>query len=345
MTDSLKTHLVIRADAGPRSGMGHVMRCLALAQAGIQQNRKVIFLSALENAGLERHISNEGCDVIQSTTEPGSSEDAETLCQIAGRNGAKWIVADGYHFGSSYQKQIKDAGYNLLYIDDTSQANHYYADLVLNQNLYADTSQYQNREPYTDLLLGTEYILLRREFLEISRPQREYSEAATNILVTFGGSDQRELIMMVVKAIMTLDIPTLCMKIMVGAEYLQQYEKQLDSQGNRIEIICNSANMAEHMSWADIAVSGAGSTCWELAYMGVPALVAVIADNQIRIAGELESYGCALNLGARNRISYDIVSSMVVKLLSSYELRSDMSRRCRKLVDGGGAGRVMSRLR
>ena len=50
-------------------------------------------------------------------------------------------------------------------------------------------SLYVQREPYTRLLLGPRYALLRREFVSWSHSEREIEEVARNILVMMGGSD------------------------------------------------------------------------------------------------------------------------------------------------------------
>ena len=71
---------------------------------------------------------------------------------------------DGYQFEASYQCELKHAGLKVLFVDDNGHAGGYAADLVLNQNPQATGSMYEQREPYTRLLLGTRYCMLRREF-------------------------------------------------------------------------------------------------------------------------------------------------------------------------------------
>ncbi len=167
--------LLIRADASPRRGTGHVMRGLALGQAW-QKTGLVLFAVSQCTPALEERLRGEGFEVRRSAVEPGSQADAQVTAALALQLGAAWVVVDGYQFGADYQRVIKSAGLRLLFLDDYGHADHYHANLVLNQNLGADAGLYARREPYTRLLLGVRYALLRREFLLYRDWQRAIPE-------------------------------------------------------------------------------------------------------------------------------------------------------------------------
>src|SRR5215216_4793334 len=156
--------LLIRADASAQIGTGHIMRCLALAQAWQAQGGAVTFatMKTLPDA-LQTRLQNEHIVLHLLDTKPGSADDAAQTAALAASLGAA-VVVDGYHFGGDYQYTLKSAGLKLLFIDDNVHADHYYADFVLNQNIYANEAMYANREPRTILLLGPRYVLLRLEF-------------------------------------------------------------------------------------------------------------------------------------------------------------------------------------
>ncbi len=84
--------------------------------------------------------------------------------ELAAAHRASWIVVDGYQFDIAYQRALKAAGLKVLVVDDGGRCGTYCADLVLDQNLDASEVAYSNREAYTRLLLGTRYVMLRREF-------------------------------------------------------------------------------------------------------------------------------------------------------------------------------------
>ncbi len=160
-----KNILLVRADANTHIGTGHVMRCLALAQAWQDNGGTVTFLMTPGSPSLEQRICSEGMNVLTSIEQPGSEEDATITAEIAKKSESSWVVVDGYQFGAEYQKILKAHNCRILFIDDYGHADHYYSDIVLNQNIYAGMSFYKNYEPYTRFLLGTKYALLRKEFL------------------------------------------------------------------------------------------------------------------------------------------------------------------------------------
>jgi UDP-2,4-diacetamido-2,4,6-trideoxy-beta-L-altropyranose hydrolase len=103
--------------------------------------------------------------------------------------------------------------------------------------------------------------------------------------------------------------------------------------------------MAELMAWAEIAVGAAGSTSLELAFMGLPALLVVTADNQRPLAECLSNYGSAVDLGRSEALDETELARRVQALAESRTTRESMTSAGRHLVDGYGASRVVQRLR
>ena len=102
---------------------------------------------------------------------------------------------------SSISGALKAAGRKLLVVDDTGHAGVYAADLVLDQNAHATEKLYQCREPYSKLLLGSRYALLRREFRPWREWKREIAPVARKVLVTVGGTDPDNLTVRVMRAL------------------------------------------------------------------------------------------------------------------------------------------------
>jgi UDP-2,4-diacetamido-2,4,6-trideoxy-beta-L-altropyranose hydrolase len=250
---------------------------------------------------------------------------------------------DGYHFRGEYQRRIKDAGSSLLFVDDYGHAEHYSADFVLNQNVYAYEGFYQNRESYAKLLLGAKYALLRREFWQWQGWVREIPAVARKILVTLGGADPDNVTLKVIQALQEVKIEGLEVVVVVGASN-PNYEKLLaaaEKSEVSIELRRNVTNMPEFMAWADVAIAAGGSTTWELAFMGLPSVLIVLANNQRAIAEELNNMGVAVNLGWHGNLSVDYLSQKIIKLIEKEKKRSQMTKLSQQLVDGDGSDRVL----
>ena len=304
---------------------------------------EVIFLSACDAPVIEDRLKKEGMSVLHIRQSVGTSGDADKTARIAHEQGADWVVVDGYHFGAEYQKTIKDAGLSLLFIDDYGHAEHYYADIVLNQNIYADMSLYKNYESYTRFQLGINYVLLRREFLKYSDWHRDIPDVARKILITLGGSDPDNVTLKVIDAVKTVEIDGLEAKVVVGGAnpYFDLLHETVKDLSN-FTLIKNADNMPELMAWADVAISAGGSTCWELAFMGLPSILCPIAENQKIITQELYKIRAALGLPLGNLTSVKDVTLFIESFLKKKKLRSGLSLNQKKLVDGTGAKHIVS---
>ena len=81
----------------------------------------------------------------------------------------------------------------------------------------------------------------------------------------------------------------------------------------------DEGGLAERLAWADLAVSAAGSTAYELACAGVPALCVVVADNQLQVAQALGAGGMAVALDGRRGMDAGAVGRAWREVLARQE--------------------------
>lgn len=310
-----------------------------------RRGRPVFAIAEAAPAIRDRLVADD-MEVVPLEISAGSEDDAARVTELAERYAADWVVVDGYQFGGDYQRRLKAAGLKLLFVDDDGQAGHYYADLVLNQNAHAHEELYENREPYTRLLLGLRYAMLRREFTRWRGWKREIAPVARKILVTMGGSDPDNISALVIEALQSLPDKEIEATVAVGGgnprfDSLRKTAKSLEVN---VRLEKDVSNMPELMAGADVAVSAAGSTCWELCLLGLPAILIDLAENQRQSAAELDRRGAAIYLGSSSVVTPTAIATKLQHLLLSVETRVAMSHRSRQLIDGRGAGRVVSSL-
>lgn len=336
-------HLLIRADASTEMGTGHLMRCLALAQAWKDADGQVTFVTACQSEGLLQRLREEGFDIHLLACPYPNPADWDYTKNVLAAYSKAWVVLDGYHFDEAYQQQVKEAGHQLLVIDDMAHLKHYYADIILNQNLHGEQLHY-SYEPYTRLLLGTRYVLLRREFLAWRGWIREISKVAQRVLVILGGGDPENHTLKVIQALQKVDVPGLEAIIVIGASNPHADALEAATRQGRISVrlIHNATNMPELMSWADIAVSSSGTTVWELLFLGTPTLVLILADNQRYSAEQIKEQGAGESLGQAGNISTESLAKAIALLMKDFNLRTRISRNARQIVDGQGAQRVVA---
>ncbi|MET0502967.1 MAG: bifunctional UDP-2,4-diacetamido-2,4,6-trideoxy-beta-L-altropyranose hydrolase/GNAT family N-acetyltransferase, partial [Candidatus Binatia bacterium] len=95
------------------------------------------------------------------------------------------------------------------------------------------------------------------------------------------------------------------------------------------------------MAWADLAVAAGGTTSWELAFMKVPALIFIVADNQTAAAKATDEFGAARCLGRPGDFTLEELASAIHGLRHDQDARQHMSELGEALVDGRGVERVL----
>lgn len=339
----MKAPLLFRVDASPEIGSGHVMRCLALAEAWQRAGGQCVFASAEITPSLARRLRDENVEMVSLPAARGGADDAACTVERARALGVAWIVADGYCFDAAWQQRVHAVGIRLLIVDDYGQTDRYFADVVLNQNLGASTDLYARRPVDSRLLLGCRFALLRGEFLG-PRPGRTFPEQASKVLVTLGGGDPDNVTSRVIAALGTLE--NIEATVIVGGSnpHRAAIEAAAAASPVRMRVVVDASNMPGLMARADLAVAAAGSTTWELACLGVPTIQLVIADNQRGIAEQMAHEGAAISLGDFRSVGVEAIAAAVRRLQSDVKARREMSERATRLVDGHGAARVAAAL-
>lgn len=336
--------LLFRVDASRAIGTGHAMRCLALAQAAHDAGYGTAFLSAELPDAIRKRITNEGALVRMLPGKPYGSEDAQETAAIASELDTKLVVVDGYNFDAAYQSMLKEADCTVLFLDDYGHASSYDAQLVLNQNIYADETHYAKRAKDTRLLLGPRYCLLRREFGE-RRAAEKSAGTAVRLLLTLGGADPDNATGTVLMALHAVEVPLEVTVVIGGGNpHRQELEALMKKLPFPVNVVVDALDMPRLMAEADIAVCAGGSTCYELAFMLVPMMTIVLADNQKAVAAALEKQGCSVNLGPLKTLDGAKVARAVSDLAGDAQKRRMMSRACASIVDGEGTGRVLMQL-
>lgn len=322
-------HLITRADADEAIGSGHVMRALAVAQAWMAAGGSVDYVGRCASSSLLSRLRAAGCGVTEITqTHPSPSDIRRTLA--LSRPGS-WLLADGYHFDADYLTEARAAGLRVALVDDYPDRQGLPSDMLVNPNPGAERRLHPTELP-TLPLLGARYALLRPEYR--ARPaERAFAAQARRVLVSLGGSDPANLSAEAARALRRhAGIEAV---IVLGPN--NPHEKSIVEATSgaphiRLE---RDADIRRLMEWAEVGVLSAGVTSLEAAFMGLPNLAVVAAENQIASADALVEAGAALRLdGAAG------LSPALTALCADSGRREAMSRAGQALVDGRGAERV-----
>ncbi|MBK1837066.1 UDP-2,4-diacetamido-2,4,6-trideoxy-beta-L-altropyranose hydrolase [Azospirillum sp. YIM B02556] len=348
--------ILIRADASPTIGTGHVMRCLAVAEALRDQGHEALFACVESTSAIDRRLSAEGFRHVSVVGPVGEAADLAATRSLLRREHGTAVMLDGYRFGEAYRAGLQAAGARVLAWDDLGDGTPLHADLVVNAAPRAAALPYGEMAPGAVLLLGPAYAPLRREVrLAAQEPRRTIADRPV-LLVTFGGSDPLALTGPVLEALALGGRagvrPDGCRIVAVvggsnpRAADVTELAARLGSDTVSVEIDC--PRMGALMADCGLAVSAGGGTMGELAALAVPTLLAVTADNQAMASGDAAEFGWCAAVDARGGVPAEVAAIIAERALA---LWSDAGQRQRMQdaaaalpLDGDGAMRIASAL-
>lgn len=332
---SVNKKIFIRADGSQQIGFGHISRCLALAEALALQGIETAFAIKSTSEQVAGVIARQGYAVHQ--LEKDSSE-TQSLFELAQHHQARVVCVDTYEADAAYLQGLKDFGLKVVFIDDFASFP-IPADIVVNYNAYAPDLTYQVG-PATRLLLGPRYALLQQRFKK-ARENNAINLQQENVLVIFGGSDLHNWSAKIASALLQSLPDVTRVTVITGPASATRHELEaLAKTASRLEVKLQPEDLPAIMATASLAISGAGVTAYELACLGVPSLLLVLADNQFHNAAALDRFGIAASLGWHENLRPEEIAMAAAAHLADAEKLARMSERGRQLVDGMGAERV-----
>jgi UDP-2,4-diacetamido-2,4,6-trideoxy-beta-L-altropyranose hydrolase len=366
-------NIAIRADGGERVGMGHIMRCLAIAQQLKQVGCRVYFISRYQQgmdkvnvSGLEAYKLD--IEIIQDTTDTGFyygsseelEEDLKKTCLITDKQGCDLLLVDKYNLTANYFNSLREFVPGIAFIDDLNKFKCS-ADIIINGNVNALQLGYKEAFQGQKLLLGSDYTPLRKEFSNIPiRKIKEFNRShykadcsvtenypsktveIPEIQITTGGADPYNCTGTLIEKLLG-DSRTAGMRYNVvvglGFKYKSEIEKIAEKNTN-IFLYINPEHISEIMLRSDLAISSGGSTLYELCCCGTPTLAFIMADNQTGIVKQLSDKGYIYKLGWYDQIENNDVTGVVSQMINDFNMRQEYSRKIQSLVDGKGAYRI-----
>lgn len=339
-------NLLIRVDSTYEIGMGHFMRTLALAQKWQKERGNVYFLIN-ENQNIKDRIANENMNFLINPFNSGSRDDYKLLVDVALEKNISWIIIDGYVFKEEYFDYLRNNNQKFLIFDDDGKLNHYNSNIVLNQNLHAKREWYSSKkEEWTNLLLGTDFVLLRNEFLDYIDYEKIIKNKAENILITLGGSDVKNNSLKILNVLNKLPFNDFNVIVVIGANNKHENELKIFIKNidYNVKILKNVSNMPQIMEWADLAFSSGGTTVWELAFMGVPTIVGATSYVEEVLLLGLNENKLFNTVGKLDDLDFNELKNIFDYLINNKKEREQMSIDGKTFIDGYGSKRVIDKM-
>lgn len=285
-------------------GMGHIYRTLTIADGFIGHDIK--FLTYDSDLDSIKLIKDRGYSVTEYENMPLFNEVDSSI-----------IINDILDTDEDYIKNLKDLGFFVVNFEDLGKGSKL-ANLVFN-------ALYEKTNPDSNHKFGYEYECLKEQFFLY--PPIEFKNFPQTMFVTFGGVDQNNLTLRLLRIAPKIfeETPINKLIVVLGSGYSQDLNlDDIDSKlKSRVEIYRKVDNMPNLMSKADIALTSNGRTVYELASMAIPTIS--IAQNDRETLHLFARYTSGINyLGISCTVNADDIFDAIYEISTNNDLRRKM---------------------
>lgn len=328
--------LYIRTDINEIIATGHLMRCIAIADAAKQLGEDVTFILADEQG--KDDIEKRGYSTIILHTKWSDMEaELEKLQEIIKQYNITSMLVDSYQVTERYLKELS-RNIKILYIDDWAR-EHYSVSALICYMSHWKTLKHKECYFNAKLMLGLAYAPVRSVFQNLG--EKEIRSEVENVLLLSGGTDNYDMLSKMLGILKTKEfkeIVAICGRYYANTEALIEEYRDYEN----IRILRAVENIEDYMQEADLAISAGGTTLYELCACGTPTISYAIVDNQIENVNGFAQEGIIEYAGD---VRYDDVLDNINELVDKYRhdrgLRKMLSKSMQLMVDGNGASRIV----
>jgi spore coat polysaccharide biosynthesis predicted glycosyltransferase SpsG/RimJ/RimL family protein N-acetyltransferase len=263
--------------------------------------------------------------------------DANAFISMASENLPEVIVLDNYYLTQRWVDRVRSTINARFVVLEDLRREWGDVEFVVNGNLGGQVAV----TPWSkaQMLLGPRYAFLSDEYRRIRSQTLVPAHERTRVLIFAGGGDTVQL------SIKYLQMASNCgFQIDVVSSSLSpdlQRLKDAVRETPATTLHLDVPSLAKLYKQTRLALGAGGTSSWERACLGVPSVVASIAENQVPICETLSNHGLATNLGLADELDMASSKQIVRDLLTSPKDLDIMSNRGMQIVDGLGALRSL----
>lgn len=313
--------ILFRADGSSSIGLGHLNRCMVLAEELEERGADTMMLVRDNNAARE-FLQKENARFIPEEYPVCRWPDADAC------------ILDLYGVRAPFLEELHARYGKVIAFDDGYLEHDPGVTAVINYHLYADATGYPSGKK---TFLGPSYYLLRRDFTDSIPAITD----KTNVFVCMGGSDPENQTSRIVDIL--LKTTSRHIDVVLGPGFEDTEVVTRLENNPRVFLHHSPKRLARLLSRSAYAVTGAGTMLYELAFLKVPTACLVLADNQRRTAHAFMERKAAFNLGNHTTATDDELAVSLRKF-EDERFRREMSHNAGTVIDGRGAGRLADSL-
>lgn len=335
------------------------MRCLTLARQLREQGAVVGFASRLLEGNLCDFIESCGFEMhrLSDSRSAGNVDENLTAFAVDWQRDADevthatnvvqdWLVVDHYGLDACWERRMRECARQIMVIDDLANRFHD-CEVLLDQNYFlSPEGRYVGKVPRScHLLLGPSYALLAPQYDHAAATLRLRDGHVRRVLVFFGGSDPTGETLKALDAIRILGWPGVHFDVVVGSGNPQrELIKSRCGELPNTAYYCQTPNMAQLCSLADVALGAGGSANWERFRLALPSIVVVTAENQRETVDALGAGGYIRLLGQHDEIDAGSMAEALREMSENPTVLLQLGGRSRDFMQTGGGARSVVQL-
>jgi len=320
--------VVIRCDSSHEIGIGHVKRCLSLAER-LRQLKYTVHFCCKNRPGHSIHlIEKAGFPVTRLENDESTGSELEKIRHLS----PDWVVIDHYQIQIDYESQIR--AFSKVFVVDDLMSRKHDCDVLLDQNYRQTSTGYGQLVPKgCRILMGPRYSLLPLEIEDQKKSfQRQFDKKDRHVLAFFGGGDPTGEFQRFYASLQKSQLS--CQYHLVAMSSHAHFEKlkTLSSTAN-IHLHLDPKNWLELLQKNDFYFGSVGTVTWERFYFGLPGAVVTVADNQVAVAAELHKNNLVYNFGNCLDIDYLKAIPIIQDFAMNLQYCEEMSNRITTVVE------------
>ena len=328
--------IVFRCDASSDIGLGHLIRCLALAKE-LQKHKNIIFASVEDSTN--SYIKNNNFKIFFK--ERGETEEAflERINTILKPD--IFVIDKKYSYSAECLKDLKLNKTKIVMLDNICEGLSA-SDEIIFPNAHLDKNllkKYLSQEQIECVKRGPEYVILRDEILELKSQVKHDLHTPPNIVVTTGGTDPEGVLLKIIPWLKEMDLKANIL-ILVGQGF--KFQKGLEHlTGNLPDNFQIVPYSLQELIKGDIIICTFGVSIYEIIYLQIPTIcISHSRENAYGARILKERYRVIEGRGYVKDMNPQSLDVAITRLLTDKVYYMDMVERCDDLIDGNGAKRV-----
>ncbi|MEL7149187.1 MAG: UDP-2,4-diacetamido-2,4,6-trideoxy-beta-L-altropyranose hydrolase [Pseudomonadota bacterium] len=332
--------VVVRADGDSRIGLGHVLRSMAVADELARTGACVTYLCRRLSPWAAAQLEERGFRVEMVDLDEASEQTDDAIASIAAveRAGADTVLLDHYGLTKAWTQKVRAHSQVLIAAFDDLAADTRTVDVLIDGSPGRLAADYQGLIPEQAVcLVGPAYAPLRPEFSLAREARRGAPNDICRVAISMGGVDPDGVTLTCLDALDGRADLDLTVILSSDAAKLGATKARVARMKTPTRLLLDRTDMAAVLKDMDLVIGAGGTSSLERCALGLPTVLAVLADNQSFNAKQLAQAGAVAILPD---LSAEAIRQTVEPLLEDPDERARMGQNAAQLCDGLGAPRV-----